>query len=356
MICNSKCKIINPLILLRLLLFPFSLIFGFITAVRNWMFNSGILKSVEFDLPVISVGNLRVGGTGKTPHVEFLIKILSDKYNIATISRGYGRETRGFLLADETTNARDLGDEPLQIYKKLKDKVTVSVCEDRALAIPRLLSEKENINLVILDDAFQHRYVKPRLNILLTTYDQPFYKDFILPTGMLREPHYGARRADMVLVTKCPDELSDKKRETIKRKILNFAKNKTPIFFTKLAYGRPKSFDGSEEACPKKVILISGLANSAPFEKYVRDNYEVVHSKKYADHYDYYSDDLEDMENWLQKYQGAAILCTEKDYVKLYDARYKSFFDKQKAFYLPIEIEILHEKEEFMKALYKGIE
>lgn len=344
------------MILLRLLLFPFSLIFGFITAVRNWLFNSGLLKSVKFDLPVISVGNLRVGGTGKTPHVEFLINALADEYNIATISRGYGRETRGFLMADETTNARDLGDEPLQIYKKLKDKATITVCEDRALAIPRLLSEKEDINLIILDDAFQHRYVNPSLNILLTTYDQPFYKDFILPTGMLREPHYGARRADMVLVTKCPEDLTIKQQEQIKRKILNFAKNKTPIFFTKLVYAKPKSFGDSDEECPNDVILISGLANSKPFEKYVKENFNVVHEKRYVDHYDYYTDDIEDMQKWQEKFSGASILCTEKDFVKLNDKRFKPFFEKIKAFYLPIEIELVNDYEEFMRRIHKGLE
>ncbi|MEQ8361099.1 MAG: tetraacyldisaccharide 4'-kinase [Cytophagales bacterium] len=343
------------MILVRLLLFPFSLLYAFVTAVRNWMFNTGLLKSVEFDIPVISIGNLRVGGTGKTPHVEYLINSLSKEYNIATISRGYGRETRGFIIADDTKTARDIGDEPLQIFNKLKNKALVTVCEERALAIPRLLSEKNDVNLVILDDAFQHRFVKPKVNILLTTFKQPFYNDFLLPTGMLREPHYGARRADIVVITKCPDDLPEEKQESIKRKVSNFAKNNTPIFFTKLKYGRPHSFSESTNECPKQVILVSGLADSNPFVEHVKQNFEIVFEKKYADHYDYFSDDIEDMEAWLKKYPEAAILCTEKDFVKLNDVRFKDFFQKHKAYYLPVEVAFLNNEDEFLQTIQNSI-
>ncbi len=343
------------MILVRLLLFPFSLLYAFITSIRNWMFNSGLLKSVEFDIPVISVGNLRVGGTGKTPHVEYLINSLANNYNIATISRGYGRETRGFIIADDSKTARDIGDEPLQIFNKLKNKALVIVCEERALAIPRLLSEKEDTNLIILDDAFQHRFVKPKINILLTTFKQPFYKDFLLPTGRLREPHYGARRADIVLITKCPEDLSERVQDSIQRKVLKFAKNQTPIFFTKLKYGRPRSFSVSNEKCSKQVILISGLADSNPFVDHVKENFEIVFEKKYADHYDYFSDDIEDMELWLKKYPEAAILCTEKDYVKLNDIRFKEFFQKHKAFYLPVEVAFLNREDEFLQLIQQSI-
>ncbi len=343
------------MIILRFLLFPFSLIYTLIASVRNWLFNTGVLKSVEFDLPVINVGNLRVGGTGKTPHVEFLINLLKRDYKIATLSRGYGRETRGFLLADDTCNARDIGDEPLQLYKKFKNEVVVSVCEDRALAIPRLVSENENINLIILDDAFQHRYVKPKLNIMLTSYDKPFYKDFILPSGMLRESHYGARRADIIIVSKCPQEIESEEMDKIKKSIRIFSRNDTPIFFSALNYGTPVSFDGVNRDCPNDIFLVSGLANEKPFITKVKSKYNVLAEKHYADHYDYYSDDVEEIVAWLDKHPDAALLCTEKDFVKLYDERFQKSFESRNAFYLPVEVEILQEKDEFLRQVQEFI-
>ena len=343
------------MIILRFLLFPFSLLYAFIAGIRNWLFNVGIFKSVNFAVSVISIGNLRVGGTGKTPHVEFLIKKLKDKFEIATISRGYGRETRGFLLASEELSARDLGDEPLQIYKKFQNEITVSVCEDRALAIPRLMSEKESISLILLDDAFQHRYVKPKINILLTTYDKPFYYDFILPTGMLRESHYGARRADLIIVTKCPQDISEDKKTRIKKKIQVFAKNDTAIYFSSFKYQEPVSFDGGTEICPVEVVLVSGLANESPFIDYVKKHYKVVEEKHFADHYDYYSDDLELFKEWLDKHPDAALLCSEKDFVKLNEKRFREMLSTKKRFYVPIEVEILDNENEFIQEIITRI-
>ena len=201
------------------LLYPFTLLYGTITDFRNHLYNMGQRPSIQFDTNVINVGNLTVGGTGKTPHVEYLIRLLHSQYKVATLSRGYGRKTKGFILANDEATAESIGDEPLQFYKKFKNECVVSVGEERALAIPHILTEHPETQVVLLDDAYQHRAVTPSFNILLTDYNRLFYQDYPFPSGRLRERRKGAKRANAVIVTKCPDDLSSSAQQAIEQQI-----------------------------------------------------------------------------------------------------------------------------------------
>ena len=202
----------------RIFLFPFSLIYGFIIVVRNFLFDKDIIKSVSFNFPIIAVGNLSVGGTGKSPMVEYLITLLKDKYKVATLSRGYKRKLKGYVLAQAHTTAIEIGDEPMQFHSKFPD-VAVAVGEERIVAIPQLLQDCPETNVIILDDAFQHRVIKPGFNILLTEYDNLFTKDFFLPAGNLRDQKSSYKKADVIVVTKCPFNLSKEEKDTIKKEI-----------------------------------------------------------------------------------------------------------------------------------------
>ncbi|NDP28441.1 MAG: tetraacyldisaccharide 4'-kinase, partial [Flavobacterium sp.] len=204
--------------LLRKILFPFAILYGFITGIRNFLLDIGMLKSYSFDLPIIAVGNLSVGGTGKTPQIEYLIRLLSPNYKVATLSRGYKRQSEGFILADSTSNAAILGDEPFQFYSKFKN-IQVAVDADRKNGIEQLLSLPEKPDIILLDDAFQHRKVKAGFYILLTSYGDLYCDDFMLPTGNLRESRSGAKRANVVIVTKCPATLSLDEQNKIKTQL-----------------------------------------------------------------------------------------------------------------------------------------
>jgi len=219
--------------LLRKILFPFAILYGIITSIRNFLFDVGILKSYSFDLPIIAVGNLSVGGTGKTPQIEYLIRLLSDTYKIATLSRGYKRQSKGFVLADSGSNATVLGDEPFQFYQKFPE-IQVAVDADRKNGIEQLLLQKEIPQIILLDDAFQHRKVKAGFYILLTSYGDLYSNDFILPTGNLRESRSGAKRANIVVVTKCPKMLSHKEQKSIQSK-LKLTKNQE-LYFSFIDY------------------------------------------------------------------------------------------------------------------------
>ena len=193
--------------ILKYILTPLSWIYGSVTAVRNWMFDNRILPQEEFGVPIVSVGNLTVGGTGKTPHTEYIVGMLAMDYNTAVLSRGYKRKTKGFILANSNSTPDSVGDEPLQIYRKFGSRVKVAVCEDRRRGIREMIKQFPNIELIVLDDAFQHRYVKPKVSVLLMDYSRPVYNDHLLPLGRLRESVHQVNRADMVIVTKCPQDI-----------------------------------------------------------------------------------------------------------------------------------------------------
>src|SRR3989304_2451165 len=278
------------MIYLRYLLFPAALLYGIGIAVRNWLYDAGILPSKEFDAGVISIGNLSVGGTGKSPMTEYLIRLLKDIFPLATLSRGYGRHTSGFFIAETDSASMQIGDEPLQFKKKFPD-VIVSVDENRRHGIKKLLSQFPELKVVLMDDAFQHRRVKPGLNILLSDYSKMFYDDFLLPVGSLREWRAGKNRADILVVTKCPDHLSPVEKRIILKKI-----NPQPhqhVLFAQVKYGEPVSLFGNKEIRDigeinnYQIILLTGISNPKPLEDYLKEKVSKIIPIHYPDHHEY---------------------------------------------------------------------
>lgn len=324
--------------LLRILLFPFAVLYGFITSIRNFLFDRGILKSTSFDIPVIGVGNLSVGGTGKTPQIEYLIRLLSDKYKVATLSRGYKRKSEGFVLADETSNAEILGDEPFQFYQKFPN-IQVAVDANRTNGITKLLSQEENPQIILLDDAYQHRKVKAGFYILLTSYGDLYADDFMLPTGNLRESRNGANRANIIIVTKCPKDLSDQKQEEIRLKLnLNSSQQ---LYFTFIDYD-DSIYNKNEKIAINHIkseakILLAGIAKPKPFFDYLKnENDECLN---YPDHHHFSDSDLNEIQH---KANGKKIITTEKDYVRLKDSQLVS-----QLYYLPIKSTFINKHQNF---------
>ena len=324
--------------ILRILLFPFAVLYGFITSIRNFLFDKGILKSTSFNVPVIAVGNLSVGGTGKTPQIEYLIRLLSDKYKVATLSRGYKRKTEGFVLAEATSNAEILGDEPFQFYQKFP-QIQVAVDANRTNGITQLLSQKEKPEIILLDDAYQHRKVKAGFYILLTSYGDLYADDFILPTGNLRESRSGANRANIIVVTKCTKDLSDQNQEKIRLK-LN-VKSSQQIYFTFIDYD-DAIYSKEEKINVKDIkseakILLAGIAKPKPFFDYLKnENDECL---TYPDHHHFSDSDLDEIQN---KAKGKKIITTEKDYVRLKDSKLVS-----QLYYLPIKSTFINQQQNF---------
>lgn len=330
----------------RFLLFPFAMLYDAATALRNTLYDRNYKPTTRFDLPVISVGNLAVGGTGKTPMVEYLIRLLSPEFRIATLSRGYGRKTKGFKIAGKADSAASLGDEPYQIYKKFSPQVDVTVGEERAYAIPMILQEKEDVNTIILDDAYQHRSVTPGFSILLTEYSNPFFNDYVLPMGRLREARQGADRADIVVVTKCPPHLGEDEMMDFENHIHNYTAR--PVFFSQIRYGEPVGF-GQPGTRSKNVILVSAIANAHILEEHVSKNYALVKHFSFRDHYALTNNDLQKIESLLKQFPEGeiSILTTEKDMVKLQDNELKLKVSKLPFFYLPIETEFIRNGKDF---------
>ncbi|ABQ03267.1 tetraacyldisaccharide 4'-kinase [Flavobacterium johnsoniae] len=324
--------------LLRKILFPFAILYGLITSIRNFLFDKGILKSTSFDLPVIAVGNLSVGGTGKTPQIEYLIRLLSNKYRAATLSRGYKRKSEGFVLADENSNAEILGDEPFQFYQKFPD-VQVAVDANRTNGITQLLSQNVKPQVILLDDAYQHRKVKAGFYILLTSYDDLYADDFMLPTGNLRESRSGANRANIVVVTKCPKNLSEEKQAEIRLKLKLSCSQQ--IFFTYIdydveIYGKDEKISAAEIKSESK-LLLAGIAKPKPFFEYLKnENDECL---TFPDHHHFSDADLESIQN---KANGRKIITTEKDYVRLKDSKLVS-----QLYYLPIKSTFINHQQNF---------
>lgn len=324
------------MIILRYLLFPFAILYGWITSFRNFLFDKGILKSYWYDLPVIVVGNLSVGGTGKTPQIEYLIRLLSDKYNIATLSRGYKRKSEGFILANETSNAEILGDEPYQFYKKFP-KIQVAVDADRKNGIEQLLSQDIKPEIILLDDAYQHRKVKAGFYILLTAYNDLYCDDFMLPTGNLRESRSGAKRANLIIVTKCPDNLSEEKQNQIIAKIGIDKK----IFFTTISYDE-NVYSNQAQLKVSAIknttkVLVAGIAKPKSFFTYLQGKDDII--KSYPDHHHFSASDVLEIKN---KVKNNVIITTEKDYVRL-----NGKLPEEQLFYLPIKCDFIKDKQLF---------
>jgi tetraacyldisaccharide 4'-kinase len=330
--------------MLKLLLFPFAVLYDIVTRIRNYLYDNGLKPSVRFDLPVIGVGNLSVGGTGKTPVIEYLVRLLLPDYQVATLSRGYGRDSRGFLIASKETDARVIGDEPHQFFRKFGKAVTVAVGEERALAIPLLLHEVEDLDVILLDDSFQHRRVRPSMNILLTDFNRPFYDDMVLPAGRLRESADGAARADLILVTKCPPAIGDDKIMEVEKRIREITGK--PVFFSSISYGNPIPFELTNAPCGKEAILVTGIANASPLVEFVQMNFSMVRHVSFPDHHRY---TRSDMEKLLRDTDGGriSILTTEKDMVKMDIPDFAEFTKQIPLFYLPITVQFLKNGSEF---------
>ena len=328
--------------LLRKLLFPFAILYGVITSIRNFLFDRGIFKSYSFDLPIIAVGNLSVGGTGKTPQIEYLIRLLSDKYKVATLSRGYKRESKGFILAQTNSTAKILGDEPYQFFEKFKN-ILVAVDADRKNGIEHLLKQKNKPDVILLDDAFQHRKVKAGFYILLTSYGELFSDDFILPTGNLRESRSGAKRANVVIVTKCPSVLSFEQQNDI-RKRLKLSTNQE-LYFTFIEYddfvfGGNQKIDVSQIKKSSKT-LVAGIAKPQPFFDYLQNEMDVCLT--FPDHHNFSDKDILEIKKLAKNNK---IITTEKDFVRL-----KGSLPNEQLFYLPIKSAFLSGSENFNKTI-----
>ncbi len=299
----------------QLLLYPFAILYDLATRFRNHLYNIGTTPSFDFETNVISVGNLSIGGTGKSPMVEYIIEyFLAKNLKVSILSRGYGRKTKGFLVADQNSSAIEIGDESLHFHQRFGENVCVAVGEDRAFSIPQILMKQEDNDIIVLDDGFQHRRVNPNLSILLTTYQNPFYKDRVIPAGTLRESKYGARRAGVIIMTKCPADLSNSERDRLENQLRKF-NEKAKIFFTTNRYYNLKPiFKNSEMR--SSVVALAGTANPKSFFKEVSRIYNVVATISFPDHHRYKSRDIRRILSLL-KDQDRILICTMKDAVKL---------------------------------------
>ncbi|MCE4567066.1 tetraacyldisaccharide 4'-kinase [Maribellus sp. CM-23] len=346
--------------MLKILLYPLSWLYGLAVYLRNNAYDLHILKSKEFDVPVISIGNITVGGTGKTPHVEYLADLLKEKYRVATLSRGYKRNTKGFRWVETTSTALEVGDEPLQIKHKHPD-VRVSVCENRVEGVEQLLSTTDGLvpDVVLLDDAFQHRRITPGINILLIDYNRPVKDDRLLPLGRLRESARQMRRANIIIFTKCPDEVTP-----IMRRILQNDVGLLPyqsLFFTKLEYGKlTPVFDGPQlgksflEERKYALLVVTGIAAPQPLLKYLERFSGQVKSLAFSDHHHYSRDDIHQIESTFASMDAEKkiIITTEKDAMRLKDSAHLSEEVKAAWYYLPVKVSFLEEeKKSFNKKI-----
>ncbi len=317
---------------LRKLLFPFSLLYGGITALRNFLYNKGLLKSKSYNLPLICVGNLSTGGTGKSPMIEFLVSFLKNNHKIAVLSRGYKRKTTGFREVLKTSMVEEVGDEPLQFKQKFPE-VTVAVCEDRQTGIEKLQKTAE---VILLDDAFQHRKVKASLNILLTSFDKLYSNDCMLPAGNLREPKFGAKRADIIVVTKCPENIENSKMQAIKRRLK--PKPHQEIYFSKIGYSA--NIKNASELKPldylkdREFLLVTGIANPQPFVDFLKSKGLKFQEKSFSDHHNFTISEIAELK------KHPLILTTEKDFMRL-----QGLAKETEIYFLPIQTIILNDAE-----------
>lgn len=338
-------------------LYPFAILYDGITRSRNRLYDRGFLHSFGFDRVLISVGNLSVGGTGKTPMVEYLLRLLLPHYSLATLSRGYGRKTRGFRLATAADNALTLGDEPYQYFRKWKEQLPVAVGEDRALAIINLLKEHPEVALILLDDAYQHRRVKPDFNLLLTTYGSPFWEDYLLPAGRLRESRKGARRAQALVVTKCPEALHQAEQQALVQKARHYLSKDVPVFFSAIAYEEavPLTSTAAQTApAPKApVLLLSGLAKPQPLEDWVKERNPLLGHHQYSDHHAFTPANIEQLKQAYKEHSSskAVIFTSEKDAVRLLHPQLEPLLQELPLYYIPIHQRFLGNSAEAFDAL-----
>ena len=344
---------------------PFSYIYGAVMGVRNFLYNLGVLKTHKFDVPVVSVGNITVGGTGKTPHVEFLIEALCSRYKIGVLSRGYKRTSKGFVLANDILSPKDLGDEPYQIYRKYGNIVTLAVCEDRATGIREMLKVDPSITLFLLDDAYQHRRVTPKVSIALVDFNRPPFRDRLLPLGRLREPLRALLRSDMVIVTKCPRDMKPVDYRVMVSGLDLYPAN--DLFFSEFRYAdplpvfplrNPRLHSLSLLSQRDSVLCVTGIAQPKTFVKYIRAYQPNVKVMRFADHHYFSRKDFAYIKDYFMKMQGEKkyILTTEKDSVRILNNPYFPPELREYIYYIPIKVQFLpYENKDFVSRLMKLI-
>ena len=335
----------------KILLYPFTLLYGFVVYIRNRLYDLNLFKSHEFDVPVISIGNITVGGTGKTPHVEYLIGLLKDSFEVAALSRGYKRKTKGFRWVEADSKVAEVGDEPLQVKKKFPD-VKVSVCENRVAGAEKLLDKnQENIpDVLLLDDAFQHRRIVAGINILLIDYNRPVKEDSLLPAGRLREPAGQMKRANIIIFTKCPGEITPIMRRIIQKQVR--LKPYQELFFTTLQYdslipvfeGRKFKNNFEENS---KVLVITGIASPILIYQYLEKQFGQLETLAFPDHHNYSPADIQKINRKFGKInaENKLIVTTEKDAVRFREMEEnldEQF--KQLLYYLPVKVRFLDEE------------
>lgn len=332
----------------RWYLYPFSVVYDIVTGTRNTFYNWGILKSTPFKTPIINVGNLSVGGSGKSPMVMYLAELLSKNYRTAVLSRGYGRLTKGYEVTNYDSNYKTVGDEAMQLFQRFKNKFVIGVCEDRVAGAKKLIYDMD-LEALVLDDAYQHRAIKAGFNILMTDYNDPYFKDFLLPAGDLRESRAGYKRANIIMVSKCPPDLTEEKKRYYISRIKPLAHQK--VYFSSINYD--ENIYSVEQHLPDNnlayydILLITGIANPKPLVDHLAKFSQKVKHLKFKDHHNFTKDDIQ---NILKEYKKLGeyrlILTTEKDYVRL-----KTFdYIRELVYYWPINVQI-NEQEEFNKTI-----
>ena len=333
------------------LLYPFSLLYGLIIWIRNFLFDYNLIQSTEFPIPIISVGNITVGGTGKTPHIEYMVELLKNDFQVATLSRGYKRITRQFILADTDAEVRDIGDEPVQIKHKYPD-IHVAVDRRRVNGVRELMNRIPDLDVILLDDAFQHRHIKPGLSVLLIDFNRPMSEDHLLPAGRLREQSYERRRANIILITKCPDRLKPIDRRIIVKDLKLYPFQH--LFFTKLIYGEPVPlFDDTSnpisladmKAGKPQILMVTGISGPRLFKKHLRSISTNITELTYPDHHAFSEKDLATMLQSFEQMEGDEkfIFTTAKDATRLQKFTNIAAPVRERMFYVPVGIEILNE-------------
>ena len=338
---------------LRKILYPFALLYGEIVNLRNKAFDKGVFATTKFSIPIIVVGNLNVGGTGKSPQIEYLVRLLQKGYKVAVLSRGYKRKSKGFQLAEKSTTAEQIGDEPMQFHQKFNDLI-VAVDADRVNGINQLKKVKNPPNVILLDDAFQHRKLEAGFNILVTAYHSLYTDDIMLPAGDLREKSNGANRAQVIIVSKCPENLSEAEQFKIAQKLK--PKLNQTVFFSKISYyNSVLNNEGQITLAELKnynVLLVTGIANANPLIKFLEKKEIKLKHLKYADHYNFSKSDKENIISKFNKIQidKKIILTTEKDYVRGFSTL------NNQVYYLPIRTEFLDNEEGFNKLILNYVQ
>ena len=340
---------------MRYLLLPFSFIYGSITAIRNLLFDYGIFKSQSYTIPIICIGNLSLGGTGKTPHTQYLLDLLKSNYKVAVLSRGYGRKNSNLQFVEITSNAFKVGDEPLQL-KQNNPECLVVVEKNRNKGVKKILKDFPETEVILLDDGYQHRWIKAGFNILITPFTSPYYKDYLMPVGKLRESKKGVSRANAVIFSKTPENTNPTLKKGMIEGLHLFAHQEA--YFSGIEYHKFKCISNNtelEENNPYSITLVSGIANTNPLIKYLEEKGHSINHLKYSDHHNYISNDIDTI---LAKYNAdksikKLILTTEKDATKL--KQFLPQFKYVNFYYIPIEIKIEH-SEKFKKQILDYVE